>query len=179
MKKYLFDAFCLRFGSLSLCFAFLVLLGCNTTGNLMVEMTGDARPPTGASIVEVFQDPPGMVDDIRDSNTPSDFERIAKLEISGIARIGSREDIQKVASKMIKSLRRQAADLGANALVIRKVTLIETERETDAIPRTLNVRAFDKGQEEYDMQPPELIAQKVLEVTVLADSIFLDPASNY
>ena len=179
MKKYLFDVFCPRFGSLLLGFAFLVLVGCRTTGNLTVEMTGDARPPVEASIVEVFQDPPGLVDDIQDVNTPSDFERIAKLEMSGIANIGSREDIQKVASKMIKSLRRQAANLGANALVIRKVALTETERETNAIPRTLNVRSFDRGQEEYDMQPPELIAQKVLEVTVLADSIFFDPTANY
>ncbi len=152
----------------------MLLVGCATTGTVEVDMIGQTRPPLDDTSVEVYQSPQGLLSEIPNRKAPTGLELIARLETSGVAKRRTIQDVSKTASQMVSSLKRQAAKLGANALVVRDVVVAEEQMAGQAIPRTLNVRAFENGIEEYDAEPDQIMSRQVLKVTVKADSMFHD-----
>jgi len=148
-----------------------VLTGCETTSTGVVEVTGKVRPALTEWDVDVYQDPKGLLPWVPDMDIPVRYEVIAKLESNGTSGFtpGAVDD---KTTQIVTDLKKQAAKLGANAIVIREVKIFEdiVERQTSGYE---NVR-FPDGSIRRVEVPPQTYYERVMKVNVAADSVYLD-----
>ena len=152
-------------------FSFL-FQGCETTDYGMTEVTGQLRKPVDESYVDIYQDPPGLVSWIPDMNIPATYEQIAKMELSENSSSSRTTAIEDATYNLVYSLKKRAAKMGANAIVVREVKVTEEVVEEKSSPyRTVRYPDGSLGQVEV---PVTVSYRRVYKVTVSADSVFLD-----
>ena len=148
-----------------------ILSGCESTSTGVVEVTGDVRPALTEWDVEVYQDPKGLLPWVPDMDIPVRYEVIAKLESNGTSGFTTGA-VDNVTTQIVTDLKKQAAKLGANAVVIREVKIFEdvVERQTSGYE---NVRFPDGSIRQVEV-PPQTYYERVMKVNVAADSVYLD-----
>jgi|GEM_PF-850364 hypothetical protein len=148
-----------------------ILSGCESTSTGVVEVTGDVRPALTEWDVEVYQDPKGLLPWVPDMEIPVRYEVIAKLESSGTSGFTLGAADNKTA-QIVTDLKKEAAKLGANAIIIREVKTFEdiVERQTSGYE---NVRFPDGSIRQVEV-PPQVYYERVMKVDVAADSVYLD-----
>ncbi|MEC7906924.1 MAG: hypothetical protein VYC82_06835 [Verrucomicrobiota bacterium] len=148
-----------------------ILSGCESTSTGVVEVTGDVRPALTEWDVEVYQDPMGLLPWVPDMDIPARYEVIAKLESNGTSGF-TPGAVDNKTTQIVTDLKKQAAKLGANAIVIREVKIFEdvVERQTSGYE---NVRFPDGSIRQVEV-PPQTYYERVMKVNVAADSVYLD-----
>ena len=101
-----------------------ILSGCESTSTGVVEVMGDVRPALTEWDVEVYQDPKGLLPWVPDMDIPVRYEVIAKLESNGTSGF-TQGAVENKTTQIVTDLKKQAAKLGANAIVIREVKIFE------------------------------------------------------
>ncbi len=151
---------------------FLALLGCETTHSGSTQVTGQTRPALTEWDVDIYQDPPGLLAWIPDMEIPVNFEEVAKLESSGTTASNSPTAIDDKTAQIVTDLKKRAAQLGANGIVIREVAVAEdiVEHRSSGYE---TVRFPDGSYGEVEA-PIRISYQRVFKVTIKADSVFLD-----
>ena len=162
-------------GWLGILFVFVLSFlfqGCETTDSGMTEVTGQLRTPVDESYVDIYQDPPGLVSWIPDMDIPTTYEQIAKMELSENSSSSRTTAIEDAVYNLVYSLKKRAARMGANAIVVRDVKVTEEVVEEKSSPyRTVRYPDGSLGQVEV---PVTVSYRRVYKVTVSADSVFLD-----
>ncbi len=158
------------------CLIFLALpllyLGCTTTDSGTTNVTGQLRPPVDESYVDLYQDPPGLLAWIPDMEIPTTYEQVAQMELSGSSPSNQTSAIENTTYNLVYGLKRRAAKLGANAIIIREVKISEEVVEQESSPyRTVRYPDGSIGEVEV---PVTVSYKRVFKVTVLAESVFLD-----
>ncbi len=148
------------------------LMGCETTNSGYTEVTGKVRPALTEWDVDLYQDPPGQLTWIPDMEIPVTFEQVAKLESSATAMNQNRATIDEKTTNIVSDLKKRAAKLGANGVIIREVRVSEEviERQSSGYE---NVR-FPDGSIRQVEAPVYTTYERVYKVTLLADSVYLD-----
>lgn len=150
----------------------LLFSGCETTNSGSTQVTGKTRSALTEWDVDIYQDPAGLLPWVPDMNIPVKFEEVAKLESSGTAGTNSPTAIDDKTSQIVTDLKKRAAKMGANAIVIREVSVVEdvVEHRSSGYER---VRYPDGSYGEIEA-PVRISYQRVYKVTIKADSVFLD-----
>ncbi len=151
------------------CFAFS---GCETTNSGTTQVTGKTRSALTEWDVDIYQNPAGLLSWVPDMDIPVKFEEIAKLESSGTTVSGNPSAIDDQTTKIVTDLKKRAARMGANGIVIREVSVVEdvVERQSSGYE---NVR-FPDGSIRQVEAPVRISYQRVYRVSIKADSVFLD-----
>ena len=158
--------------TLAIVFTILFLnSGCESSSTGVVEMTGDARAPLTEWDVEVYQDPKGLLPWVPDMEIPVRYDEIAKLESNGTTSFTAGA-VDNKTTQIVTDLKKQAARMGANAIIIREVKVFEdvVQRQTSGYE---NVRFPDGSIRQVEV-PVQTYYDRVLRVTIAADSVFLD-----
>ncbi len=151
---------------------YFLVQGCTTTDSGTTQVTGQLRNPVDPSSVDIYQNPAGLIDWIPDMEIPTAFEQIATMELSDTASNNQRQAIDNITYNLVYSLQRRAAKMGANGIVIREVKVSEDVVEEQSSPyRTVRYPDGSIGEVEV---PVTVSYRRVLKVTVVADSVFLD-----
>ncbi len=152
-------------------FPFL-FVGCETTGSGMTEVTGTLRPPLTEWDVDIYQIPAGLLPWVPDMDIPAQYEQVARMESSGTSQSSNPASIDNKTSQMVSNLKKRAAKMGANAIIIREVTVNEkiVEHQSSGYER---VRYPDGSIREVEA-PVRISYSRVYEIRIAADSVFLD-----
>lgn len=152
-------------------FSFL-LLGCETTNSGLTEVTGTLREPLTEWDVDIYQNPPGLLGWVLDMEIPTKYEQVAKMESSATAGTSNPAAIDQKTTQIVTDLKKRAAKMGANAIVIRDVRVEEeiVEHQSSGYER---VRYPDGSIREVEA-PVRVSYSRVYKVTIVADSVFLD-----
>ncbi len=147
------------------------LSGCESTSTGVVEVTGDVRSALTEWDVEVYQDPKGLLPWVPDMEIPVRYDVIAKLE-SNRASGFNPGAVDNKTTQIVTDLKKQAAKMGANAIIVREVKIFEdvVERQTSGYE---NVRFPDGSIRQVEV-PPRTYYERVLKVNIAADSVYLD-----
>ena len=147
------------------------LSGCESTSTGVVEVTGDVRPALTEWDVEVYQDPKGLLPWVPDMEIPVRYDVIAKLESNGTSGFNPGA-VDNKTTQIVTDLKKQAAKLGANAIIVREVKIFEdvVERQTSGYE---NVRFPDGSIRQVEV-PPRIYYERVMKVNIAADSVYLD-----
>ncbi len=150
----------------------LVHTGCETTNSGTTQVTGKTRAALTEWDVDIYQNPAGLLSWIPDMEIPVKFEEIAKLESSGTTMSSNPSAIDDQTTQIVTDLKKRAARMGANGIVIREVNVAEdvVERQSSGYE---NVR-FPDGSIRQVEAPVRISYQRVYKVTIKADSVFLD-----
>ena len=147
------------------------LSGCESTSTGVVEVTGDVRSALTEWDVEVYQDPKGLLPWVPDMEIPVRYDVIAKLESNSASGFNPGA-VDNKTTQIVTDLKKQAAKMGANAIIVREVKIFEdvVERQTSGYE---NVRFPDGSIRQVEV-PPRIYYERVLKVNIAADSVYLD-----
>lgn len=158
--------------SIFLAVGILVHTGCETTNSGTTRVTGKTRAALTEWDVDIYQNPAGLLSWVPDMDIPVKFEEVAKLESSGTTASNSPSAIDDKTMQIVTDLKKSAAKMGANGIVIREVNIVEdvVEHRSSGYER---VRYPDGSYGEIEA-PVRISYQRVYKVTIKADSVFLD-----
>ncbi len=150
----------------------LFFLGCETTNSGTTEVTGTMREPLTEWDVEIYQNPHGLLSWVPDMEIQVKFEQVAKMESSGTSSSSKPSAIEEKTYQIVADLKKRAARMGSNAIVIREVRVNEdvVEHRSSGYER---VRFPDGSIREVEA-PVRVSYSRVYKVTIAADSVFLD-----
>ncbi len=148
------------------------LSGCETTTSGTTQVTGKVRAAVTEWDVDLYQDPAGQLSWIPDMEIPVKYEEVAKLESSATVSNNNPMAIEEKSTQIVSDLKKKAARLGANGVIVREVQLTEevVERHSDGY-QTVRYPDGSYGQVEV---PVQTYYERVYKVKILADSVFLD-----
>ena len=166
MKNRLLVCLCLSFVMA------LVFSGCETTSSGATDVTGQMRTPLTEWDVDVYQNTPGLLDWVLDMEIPTSFEQVATLESSATTQSSSQAALDQKTTQIVTDLKKRAARMGANAIVLKAVNMTEeiVEHQSSGYER---VRYPDGTIREVEA-PIRISYSRVYKVTISADSVFLD-----
>ncbi len=149
-----------------------VFSGCETTNYGTTEVTGQMRAPLTEWDVDIYQDPPGLLSWVLDMDIPTKYEKIASMESSGTSQSSNPRSIDEKTNQIVTDLKKRAAKMGANGIIIRGVNVAEDVVEHRSSGYE-TVRFPDGSYGEVEA-PVRISYQRVYKVTIAADSVFLD-----
>jgi len=150
----------------------ILFSGCETTESGTTEITGQRRKAVSEWDVDIYQDPVGLLPWVADMDIPAKYEQIAKLEAADTVGFNNRTAVDDKTTQMVFDLKKRAARLGANAIVVREVNIAEdvVERQSSGYE---TVRYPDGSIGQIDV-PVVSSYERVFKITIVADSVFLD-----
>ena len=165
MKNRLIISVCVSL----LSFAFV---GCETTSSGVSEVTGKMRTPLTEWDVDVYQQPAGLLTWVLDMDIPTSYEQVARMESSATTQNSNPAAFDQKTNQIVTVLKKRAAKMGANAIVLKEVNMTEeiVEHQSSGYER---VRYPDGSIREVEA-PIRTSYSRVYKVTIIADSVFLD-----
>lgn len=150
----------------------LIHTGCETTNSGTTQVTGKTRAALTEWDVDIYQNPAGLLSWVPDMDIPVKFEEVAKLESNGTTASNNPSAIDDKTVQIVTDLKKRAARMGANGIVIREVGVTEdvVEHRSSGYER---VRFPDGSYGEVEA-PVRISYQRVYKITIKADSVFLD-----
>lgn len=150
-------------------FAFV---GCETTSSGVTEVTGKMRTPLTEWDVDVYQQPAGLLTWVLDMDIPTRYEQVARLEASATTQSSNPAAFDQKTNQIVTDLKKRAAKMGANAIVLKEVNMTEeiVEHQSSGYER---VRYPDGSIREVEA-PIRTSYSRIYKVTIIADSVFLD-----
>jgi len=163
-----------RIGAIAFGFAAIAALGgCETTSTSTTQVTGKVRPAVSDWEVDVYQDPAGLLPWVLDMEIPTRYEQVAAMESEGNASSSNPSAVEDATYRIVDDLKKKAARLGANGIVIRKVDVTEDIQEVRTGGNYETVRYPDGSYREVYV-PERVSYRRVYKVRIAADSVFLD-----
>lgn len=150
----------------------LAFAGCETTNSGSTQVTGTTRAALTEWEVDIYQVPPGLLTWVPDMEIPVQFEEVAKLESSDSTISNSPNAIEEKTVQIVTDLKKRAARMGANGIIVREVSVAEDviERRSSGY-ETVRFPDGSYGQVEA---PVRISYERVYKITIKADSVFLD-----
>ena len=149
------------------------LSGCETTSSSTTQVTGKVRAAVSDWEVDVYQNPAGLLPWVLDMEIPTRFEQVAAMESEGNASSSNPSAVEDATYRIVDDLKKKAARLGANGIIIRKVDVTEDIQEVRTGGNYQTVRYPDGSYREVYV-PERVSYRRVYKVKIAADSVFLD-----